>query len=73
MNVNDIANNKYFKMGAVTAIGEMFSEGLLGPEPQAAPIVRSYLESFGVPGPSEAWELGVRGTYLTNVERAFAE
>lgn len=67
----DAENNRYFKMGAAVAVGEMFDAGLLGSEPEARKAVLSFLASFGVRSMEDVENLGIMGPYRRDFRSLF--
>lgn len=63
----------YFKMGAVTAVGELYAEGMLGLAESHASQVRGFLRSFGIEGMDDMRRLGMREVYLRDFEQVFGE
>ena len=55
--------NRFFKMGAVVAVGEMYDSGLLGYGADVEGRVRSFLSSFGVRSMEDVDALGISGLY----------
>lgn len=64
--------NEFFRMGAAVAVGELFSEGMLGWPTCVASDVRAFLESFGVANLDEVRALGITGPYLDDFEMIFS-
>lgn len=61
---------KFFRMGAVVAVGELFGEGMLD---ASSPFeIREFLESFGVCNVDAVRSLGVTGPYLEDFTYIFA-
>lgn len=61
---------KFFRMGAVVAVGELFGEGMLD---ASSPVeIREFLESFGVCNVGAVRSLGVTGPYLEDFAYIFA-
>lgn len=69
----DTENNRYFRMGAAVAVGEMFDGGLLGRGPKAANAARTFLASFGVRSMEDVEGLGIVGPYKRDFTRLYAE
>lgn len=61
---------KFFRMGAVVAVGELFGEGML--DASSAFEIREFLESFGVCNVDAVRSLGVTGPYLEDFTYIFA-
>lgn len=63
--------SRYFKMGAVIALGELLHEGeLIRSETQKRHIKR-YLASFGVSSIEDVERLGIKGIYKYSFERLY--
>ncbi|MGN0262176.1 MAG: hypothetical protein ACI4B9_04945 [Eggerthellaceae bacterium] len=62
---------RFFKMGAVVALGELLhEEDLLGSETQKRNLKR-YLKSFGVSSIEDVERLGINGIYKYSFERLY--
>ena len=61
---------KFFRMGAVVALGELFGEGML--DASSVFEIREFLESFGVCNVDAVRSLGVTGPYLEDFTYIFA-
>ncbi len=61
---------KFFRMGAAVAVGELFGEGML--DAATTFEVREFLESFGIDGVQAVRSLGVTGPYLEDFACIFA-
>ncbi len=61
---------KFFRMGAAVAVGELFEEGML----DAASLfeIRGFLESFDICGMKDIRALGVSGPYLEDFASIFS-
>ncbi len=61
---------RFFRMGAAVAVGELFEEGML----DAASLfeIRSFLESFDICSMKEIRALGVSGPYLEDFASIFS-
>lgn len=68
-----LTSRDYFKMGAVTAVGELYAEGMLGPAECRASEVRRFLRSFGIEDMDDMRRLGMRETYLRDFEQVYGE
>lgn len=68
-----LTSRDYFKMGAVTAVGELFAEGMLGQAESRASQVRSFLRSFGIEDMDDMRRLGMHEVYLRDFEQVFGE
>ena len=71
--MNGPTSRDYFKMGAVTAVGELYAEGLLGSSECRASEIRRFLGSFGIEGIDDMRRLGMRGLYLRDFEQVYGE
>ena len=62
---------RFFKMGAVVALGELLhEEDLLNSEAQKRHL-RRYLKSFGVSSMEDVERLGINGIYKYSFERLY--
>jgi len=68
----DTENNRYFRMGAAVAVGEMFDGGVLGSGPEALSAARSFLTSFGVRSMEDVAGLGITGPCRRDFASLFA-
>ena len=64
--------DRYFKMGAAVAVGELYDSGKLGERTRVAGEVRSYLESFGLKSIEDVHDLGITGPYLHDFELIYS-
>lgn len=71
--MNRPTSRDYFKMGAVTAVGELYAEGLLGQDDCRPAQIRRFLRSFGIEGMDDMRRLGMHGTYLRDFEQVYGE
>lgn len=67
------SHNDYFKMGAAVAVGELFDLGSLGDKDEAASEVCTYLGSFGLETLQDICDLGIKGPYLDDFIKVYAE
>lgn len=49
--------DRYFRMGAVVAVGELYAEGALGDGEEVRENLRKFLKSFGVRGADDVLDL----------------
>lgn len=69
--VREKIESRYFKMGAVVALGELLHEGEFVKSETQRRHLRRYLASFGIASIEDIDRLGIKGIYKYSFERLY--